>query len=153
MKAIETHLKLRVRVLAGIAAILVALSAGAIAWTLRDGGTAAASTDPGASARLSAANERIPLNAHQCQIAQSMLADARKNRPMLVQAVGTAAAAQFDAEVESTGRWIAAGCPPDPVRGFSPSPDGNGGSIRLFTNQSFSGGQPGSKGVIILTTP
>lgn len=50
----------------------------------------------------------------------------------------TGAIQSFEEEVTRSLDWVAQGCPPDPVRGFIPSESGEGGSLRLMNQQSFS---------------
>jgi hypothetical protein len=44
----------------------------------------------------------------------------------------------LDEEIDAALEWVAAGCPPDTVRGFYPDSSGRGGALRLLQKTTFS---------------
>ncbi|MCA9830468.1 MAG: hypothetical protein R3B97_04865 [Dehalococcoidia bacterium] len=94
-----------------------------------------------------------PLSPEQCRQAEAALLSTRANLSTAMdRALDPVAAANakssLNQEVDRSLAWVAAGCPPDPIRGFIPNPTGEGGSLRLMEHQNFS-----SDGVIVWDEP
>lgn len=145
----------RVRfIVLGAAALLVLGIAGAVTAAGAVGGH----TDDRAPVTAQQTDGPVALTDAQCaaasQTAKWTMDDARSRFPG---EEGEAVVSAVETEYRAAMDWVAAGCPPDPVRGFYPAESGNGGSIRVFTNpsfnlsgQAFGGEQAGSKVPIVL---
>ena len=107
--------------------------------TLTGGGAGADRPDPGLrAADLLPAGKPVPLTAEQCQAAANAVDGMRADRSRLADKLGARGLAEMDAAIADSAGWVAAGCPSDEVRGYYPNPNGPGGELRIFNQQTFS---------------
>jgi hypothetical protein len=84
------------------------------------------------------AGEAVPFTAEQCDLADGMLAASYTSMSALMEATGQDEALEsLTREYTRSLAWVSNGCPPDPILGFYPGPDGSGGTWRLMEHQLF----------------
>ena len=120
--------------LAAVAAVVLVLVV--VAWAVaRFTGDDAGAQPPDPTGV--AAGKPVPLTAEQCEAAADIVDGMRADRARVAEKIGTAGVAAMDAAIEESAAWVAAGCPPDDVLGYYPNPNGPGGELRIFRQQTF----------------
>lgn len=102
------------------------------------GGVAAAGAGPFGGIRESRSEGPKTLTQEQCRAAGSMLRVSAQSFPAFLKDHNQEQSLQaFEAEQQEAELWVAAGCPPDPVRGFYPVDGTGGGQMRLYRSEWF----------------
>lgn len=119
--------------------LLLAGVAGAVA-KLTGTGARADEPDPGiVVADVLPEGKPVPLTEEQCKAAADIVAVMSADRSRVADRLGMKGLAETDAAIADSSGWVSQGCPADDVRGFYPNPSGQGGELRVFRQQTFTG--------------